>query len=178
MLFQPFEEFSVEYLFHHAVQQMRERNPEKGISLAAAAAALINHGQPAEAVWPYHNILPADLSHWKPPSGCKVFKRQLPTDKKSFPQICQLLDAGRPTVLILKISEGFYMPDANGMIEEQHSDPEVGTHAVVAVGYGNVEACDCIFIRNSWGTTWGLNGHALLTRQYLENRLISTVTLL
>ena len=61
-LLQPFQFFSVEYLYYHAVQRMSGCDPRVGINANAAVKALLKDGQPVENQWIYHPILPSDLS--------------------------------------------------------------------------------------------------------------------
>jgi hypothetical protein len=173
-LFQPFQPFSVEYLYYHAVRRSFGQDLRKGITANAAADALLNDGQPYESQWPYQNTPAAALSIGSPPDTFQVFRRNLPIDGKSFDQICVLVEAGHPVLLCIRISESFYMPDLDGLVERKTSDPDTGNHAVIAVGHGKTAKENCLLLRNSWGPTWGIGGHAFVGKSYLESRLILT----
>lgn len=177
-LFQPFRPFSAEFVYYHAVQRMSGRDPAQGINGNAIAEALLQNGQPFESEWPYRLTLPTDLTLLIPPSDCDVFRRTMPLDGKSYDQVCELLDAGHPVVLGLRISESFYAPDTNGIIRQNMVDPETGSHAVIAVGHGRTPKQSCMLIRNSWGLAWGLEGHAFVEKSYLHNRILLTSTML
>jgi hypothetical protein len=171
-LLPPFRPLSVEYLYYHAVQKTPDRDPEKGIDPSAAGEALLKDGQPLEVSWPYLNTLPTPLSLWVPPRGCSVFCRELPNSGKSVDRVCKSLDAGIPVVLGLLLSESFFLPGADGLIQQKPHDPETGLHAVIAVGYGETRAERVILVRNSWGTRWGLSGCAFVEESYLDKRIV------
>jgi len=173
-LFRPFRPFSVEYLYYHAVRRMPGQDARKGITADAAAEALFSDGQPFENQWPYQNTPAAASALRIPPDNFTVFRRTFPRERKSFGQICLQLDSGNPVVLGVRISESFYFPNPDGIVERKNPDPDTGRHAIIAVGYGNTAKEACILVRNSWGPTWGVAGHAFLERSYLEERLILT----
>ena len=147
---------------------------QKGITARAASDALLKEGQPYESQWPYQNTTAGALALGSPPDTIQVFRRELPLGSTSFDQVCGLLDAGRPVLLGVRISESFYSPNTEGVVGEKSPDPDTGNHAMIAVGHGTTAKGSCVLVRNSWGSTWGLNGHAFVEKGYLENRLILT----
>jgi C1A family cysteine protease len=52
-----------------------------------------------------------------------------------------------------------------------HTEKEVGGHAVVAVGYDDVQGR--FRIRNSWGASWGQGGYFTMPYQYLLDENLS-----
>jgi hypothetical protein len=125
-VYKPLHPLSLEYLFYHGVQRMHARDPKCGISMEAASHVLPNDGQPVEADWPYLDVLPADLSTWKPPANCMVYRRALPRDKLNVEQMCAVMDGGLPVVVVLGVTESFFSPNASGVVVEPLVDPVKG----------------------------------------------------
>jgi len=173
----PFRPLSVEYLYYNAVQFMPVRSPHAGINVDCASKSLSDTGQPTEDIWPYQINLPSNLNEWRPPANCTVYTRKASVQQDNFGQICTHLNAGRPVVVCLELSESFYTPMPDGTVVQKSPDPKTGNHAVIAVGHGVNATARCLLVRNSWGPSWGLAGYAFLNEGYLVNRILSTSVL-
>ena len=146
--------------------------------MEAVAAAVKKDGQPAEAIWPYQKAQlypPA----WVPPTDLgAIFHADAKVGKLSFDEICTLLDSGLVVVLGIIITDNFRIPDEAGKIDVSLTDIERGGHAVLAVGHGYDETGRrYLLIRNTWGVTWGVNGHAWVSKSYLDTQLYETAIL-
>lgn len=168
------EHLSVEYLYYYAIGRTSGGHPNMGTTMAAAAEALLHEGQPAEAEWPYLNVIPID---WSPPkiAGATI-RGALQLGKLTFDDIVAQLNAGHPVILGLIISDQFYQPDRHGCIAPRAADTERGGHAVLAIGHGTDLQNDFLLIRNSWGASWGIGGHAWLRRDFIDLHLQETAT--
>ena len=165
------EPLSTEHLFYHAVQRTPGRNPSGGVNMPNCIAALSRDGQCPEAGWPYLDAAP-DLERWTPPATAKPsFKRRSELSSNSIAAITAELDSERPVVVALLLGERFYAPDPDGAIVFGPGDDDTDYHAVLAVGYGRDETQRYLLVRNSWGSEWGLDGHAWVAAPYLEPRI-------
>ena len=165
---------SCEFAFYHA-QRRGRRKPTEGADLASMLDALREDGQPVETDWPYLTNLPSDLSAWSPPTQIgRRFRRSGARRGVEFQEVIEILDEGSPALILMTLSDSFYLPRAGGVVIPPPSETVDPTrrHAVVAVGHGLADGDSVILIRNSWGSDWGLEGHAWLPRPYLEPRLL------
>ena len=169
------EHLSVEYLYYHAVARTQGANPHAGTTMEAAAAALLHDGQPAESHWPYLDVI---STAWAPPSGlAPIHRGALVVGKLSFGEIADELEAARPVVLGMLITDRFYVPDSDGRVLLDPTDTARGGHAILAVGHGTDATAQYLLVRNSWGPAWGLNGHAWLRQDYVRTYLHQTATI-
>lgn len=85
------------------------------------------------------------------------------------------LAAGYPFVLGFTVYESFESDTVaqTGIVPmPQPTEKVLGGHAVVAVGYD--EATKTFICRNSWGTSWGLQGYFMMPYDYLLNTDLSS----
>lgn len=167
---------SVEYLFYHSVERTPGKNPAVGTTMAAAAGALADEGQPVEAAWPYNSV---QVTPWTPPAiTTALHKRRMVLGSLGFDDITATLDAGHLVVLGVIITDAFYRPDAVGRVADETPDTERGGHAMLAVGHGkHTDGTPMLLIRNSWGAAWGIGGYGWLSRSYITRHLRETATL-
>jgi Papain family cysteine protease len=168
----PWATLSCEFAFYHA-QRRAGRPPTTGALLPEILAALKEDGQPLEGDWPYLVWLPNDIAAYQPPDNVLVFRRDGEPRPAAVDEIIGHLDAGTSTVLLMMLSDAFYMPDALGVVRAVAGDgPDpMRRHAAVAVGHGIVDGTRAILIRNSWGIDWGTEGHAWLPETFIAPRL-------
>ncbi|WP_181166027.1 MULTISPECIES: C1 family peptidase [unclassified Mesorhizobium] len=169
---------SIEYLYFQSVGRSPGANPDMGVAMGAVASAIQDDGQPLEAIWPYQQVQ-LYAPDWMPPDNLgQLFHADADVGKLEAKKICEHLDQERVVVLGLVITEGFRTPDQSGRINVSATDPERGGHAVLAVGYGYDQNGDLyVLIRNSWGTAWGLKGHAWVSKAYLDAQLYETAVI-
>lgn len=170
------EPLSCEYLYYHAI--LRDgASPGDGITRAAILAAVEHDGQPAETGWPYLASTPADVASWLPPADVgDVFRRDGETQGASFDDAWSLVIAGRPAIVAMKLSDEFYLPH-EGVVDSGEPPDPTRLHAVVAVAAGHRDLSRLLLVRNSWGSAWGVGGHAWLTERYLAPRVLRVLAL-
>lgn len=172
------EPLSCETAFFHA-QRRAGRPPTTGAALLHMLEALAEDGQPIEAAWPYLRQGPTSYASWSPPPFTgETFKRDGLSLAADWSSLTDLLDLGRPVLLLLTLSRSFFFP-VEGVVEaanDEHPDPAL-RHAVLAVGYGSVDGTPAVLVRNSWGEAWGQGGHAWLRYDFVTARLFGMALL-
>lgn len=162
---------SCEFAYYHAVKR-DGGTANDGASLDAVLAAIREDGQPPEEAWTYLGQLPQDLAAWKPPAKVSpLFRRGNDSGGASIQIIRDKLDAGTPLIVGMWLSDAFYTPDNFGVVESGEPPDPHRRHAVVAVGHGHQGKRRFVLVRNSWGASWGIDGHAWLSEKFLAARL-------
>ena len=135
-------------------------------------ATIKSDGQPVEGHWPYIKAQITDIKSWKPPTSAgQLFFRDHSTCNVTIQHVIDQLNGGCPVLITMTLSDAFYRPDAEGVLERNEPIDAKRHHAVVAVGHGQRGSTVFVLIRNSWGVTWGLNGCAWIATDYLTPRL-------
>lgn len=167
----PYDALSAEHLYFHAVSRTPGGDPHSGVTLTAILEGLRHDGQCIEVGWPYLDPLPADPKLWTPPAtATPVFRRGTAPIGRVIDELIATVDADKPVVITLLLGVRFHTP-VSGIIEPGPGDADTDYHAVLAVGHGRDGTRRYILVRNSWGSGWGLAGHAWIAVEYLEPRL-------
>lgn len=172
---------SEEFLFHSARQVDGLAPATDGTTASAILKALASPGQPDETQWPYDptSSTPPRQAGQAPVCAGPFFTWRAKRIDSSIAGIEGSLTATHPVVVVLRLSFGFSRP-VNGFVRVAVADPErQAQHAVLVVGLATSTSGggDFFLVRNSWGTSWGVNGYALVQKEYLRDRLKSTIVL-
>ena len=86
--------------------------------------------------------------------------------------IIDQLNASTPVLITMTLSNAFYRPDADGVVERRRADliQNFATPSSLSA-MGSARQRGFVLIRNSWGEAWGLKGHAWIAVDYLTPRL-------
>ncbi len=128
--------------------------------------------------WPYDpSALPGSMLPYSPgvSSASVWYKAQLISIPPTIRSIRSSLDSGVPVLTGLGLTSSFFVPDSGRIPYDEIDTAEVCRHAVVVVGYDSNQ--DSVLVRNSWGESWGIQGHAWVQDVHLASMVIETGTL-
>lgn len=172
-------QLSVEYLHWSSGNYSGGR----GTALAAAGA-LRADGQPDGPQWPYleHND-DSDPGYMPPSTVIGPFSRAaLRLSQTDVDMLSADLSSGCLPVIALRVTDAFLVA-AGGVVRED--GPGSDGHAVAAVGiaqYAGAQSVGGVLpgerlvcVRNSWGRSWGVDGHALMTEAALQKCVVGAL---
>lgn len=145
--------------------------PTLGTTLSVVLDALEVDGQCNEMAWPYGDIDPSDhnATYYRARADAR-------TRDDLVEVVRTTLATGRSLLVTLRLTDAWHTVGRDGNIAgPSANDQLLGGHAVVAVGQDPRR--QRILIRNSWGMSWGADGHGWLTDSYLRDHGFEVVTL-
>ncbi len=146
-----------------------------GAQIRDGIKSVASQGDCAEESWPYDTNRFAD----KPPQTCydaAVQHKAVQYERtiRDLNQMKGCLATGYPFVFGFTVYQSF---ESQEVAQTGHaslpssSEHAVGGHVVLAVGYDDSQ--NWFIVRNSWGTSWGMNGYFTLPYTYLINESLS-----
>lgn len=167
---------SVEWAYYHALKRDGGL-PEDGATMTAMLTTIKLDGQPVETDWPYSKTPIINGMSWNPPAAVRdLFYRDHGNSGGAVNGIIDQLNAGSPVLITMTLSDAFYIPSSEGLIDANEPVANIN-HALVAAGHGSDGPKGLILVRNSWGEGWGLKGYAWVSVDYLTPRLTGAAIL-
>jgi C1A family cysteine protease len=159
------------YLYWNARALEGRSASDSGCQIRSAMRGVSTQGAAVETLWPYDTTKVTT----SPPAAAFTDGKPLTTRIASYVRVTTLqglkdnLRAGRPVVF------GFSVPDTFVSITKTSGHlpfpaagvKYIGGHAVVAVGFDDVTGN--VLCRNSFGPTWGNQGHFTMPYQWFAN---------
>lgn len=164
---------SAEFLCHHAVRAASDWTPARGFQMDEVLGAVSSPGQPLEKTYPYkHDDPEAPLVVPSGEFSLHTSRVSRHPDMQCGEIVARAL-SGQPVGVVIQIARSVFTP-SNGVI---NFDPFVlpdQYHALIVVGVGvqSNSADQYLLLRNSWGTAWGVNGHAWISVTHLNLLLL------
>jgi C1A family cysteine protease len=162
------------FIYYNERAMERTIKSDAGAMIRDGIKTLKNQGVCSERSWPYI------ISKFAVKLGAACYKEALKRKITSYHRILTLdemrtcLAEGFPFVFGFTVYESFESQEVahSGVVQiPQPNERSLGGHAVLAVGYDDVQKR--FIVRNSWGTGWGQKGYFTLPYEYLANRNLS-----
>jgi C1A family cysteine protease len=168
----PMSDLSVEYAHYFASKRMPTYQPASGTSGDAMLETLRIDGQPPESEWRYLPNLLANMNDYRPPANVSVCFRYAGKQLQALDEVENALTLGWPVIMGLALSKSFYELPADTILQADSDTGVTGRHAVLAVGRFSAAAVSGFLVRNSWGTRWAGGGYGLISKSYIEPRML------
>ncbi len=160
---------SPEFLYREAAGRMSGWRPGDGLDVHVALHVAAAPGQALDAHCPYEPSEPSvplvPNAHCTP-----MFRGTYAARRPEIDYIAQTLSVGRSLGLVVNLTPEFFQVDpATALVSYSPNVMPGSSHALVVVGLGaHVHTQELhVLVRNSWGPTWGDNGHAWLSENYI-----------
>lgn len=161
-------DFSRLFIYYNERVITHTVNADSGAMLRDGIKTLAKAGVCPESEWPY------DIHAFTQKPSQKAYTDALHYQITAYYRLSTLdqmkhtLASGYPFVFGFSVYESFESQTVanTGIVSlPTKSEKLLGGHAVMAAGYD--EAKKQFIVRNSWGTSWGINGYFLMPYEYL-----------
>jgi len=144
-----------------------------GLMDSAFKYVINNNGIDTEACYPYTATGPNTCEFKSSCVGATISGyTDVPSGSES-----SLLTAvyGQPTSVAIDASHSSFQFYSSGVYYEPECSSTQLDHGVLAIGYGTDSGSDYWLVKNSWGTSWGLEGYIKMSRNRNNNCGIATI---
>jgi hypothetical protein len=129
-------------------------------------------------MWPYQQSTPIGV--WTPPKDVgNLYLRNGEIASNLTQTIVSQIEQELPVIVAMTLSKAFFSPPESGIINNTPNDPPIPAHrhalTIVAIGTFGTERI--FLVRNSWGSSWGHNGHVWLTENYIQTNAFQIAVL-
>ena len=168
-----FTELSPLYLYFWERSLERTIDQDAGAMIRDGMRVLRKLGAPPEIDWPY--VIPQFTQRPSPQAMADAGRYRIAHYHRihSTIEIKQALVLNQPVVIGIAIFESFESAEVarTGIVPIPDQDRErfLGGHATVIVGYRDQDAV--FIVRNSWGSTWGMDGYFTLSYGFFRPHL-------
>ena len=151
-------------------------NDDGGAMIRTGIKTLVDAGVCPETMWKYNE----GKFKSKPCPDCYAtaldnqVQEYLRLSSNNTYDTKQCLVSGYPVIFGFTLYESFMTDDVANSGEVPIPLPNeapIGGHAVLAVGYDDEK--NSLIVRNSWGTSWGLNGYFYLPYWYINTPYVA-----
>ena len=131
-----------------------------------------NHGIDTEASYPY--VARDEKCRFKKKDVGSTCSGYTDIKSKDEQALTQAIAEVGPISVAIDASHASFQMYSKGVYYEPECSQEELDHGVLAVGYGVEGGKDMYIVKNSWGTSWGMEGYIYMSRNRDNNCGIAT----
>jgi C1A family cysteine protease len=159
------------FIYYNERQDDGTVKEDAGSSIRESVKAVANYGAVRERYWKY------DISKFANKPTDPLYKQAIKYEALTYLSVPRTvsviqncLAAGYPLVIGFTVYESFENIGSDGMMPmPAASEAVLGGHAVMVVGYKQINGHLHYICRNSWGRSWGDKGYFYMPFEYLLN---------
>lgn len=164
------------FIYYNERAMERTINQDAGAMIRTGIKTMVKDGVCPETMWKYIE----NKFKVKPPNNCYVegLNNQVLEYQRISPhtlyEVKHCLATGYPVVFGFMIYDSMMTNNVakTGYVPiPKPNERGIGGHAVMAVGYDDSK--ECLIVRNSWGTQWGIGGNFYLPYWYVTTHNVS-----
>lgn len=150
-------------------------NEDSGAYIRDAVKGLMKVGVSSEDVWPYiirkFQMKPSAEAYVQAAELVERLQGYEYARVTSLAQMKAALAQRLPVIFGFVVTEGFEdLPKSGFLGLPSDYDHVLGGHAVTAVGYSDKAKVPYIWVRNSYGSDWGLGGYFKMDQRWFTDR--------
>jgi C1A family cysteine protease len=147
-------------------------NNDNGTQIYLAFDSIMRYGVPNELTWSYDTSKVAVKPNWLSyreaiQNKIKAYYRIEATGNDRVLQCIKALYSGCPVVFGTSVAKSFL--SAGSGVVNLPSDSFIGKHAMIITGWSASK--QAFEVRNSWGTTFGVNGYCWMHKDYIAETI-------
>lgn len=162
------------FLYYNARLYIKKTDQDDGCYIRDCFDSLTNMGVCREETWKYDTnkvfAQPSIFAYAEADSNKISDFYSIGNNSKKLDYIEQAIRSNHPVV--------FGTPVSNNFMETRYCSDlpvfdfpnvSVGNHAMIITGVFYINGKRLFLVRNSWGSSWGKNGHCLMSEDYISN---------
>lgn len=153
------------FIYYNEREMEGTINEDAGAMIRDGIKSVVDKGVCPETMWPYNER----KFKQKPSQECYTealnnqVKEYLRITPHTLYEVKHCLSDGYPVIFGFMIYESMMTDEVSrtGIVPiPSANESPIGGHAVLAVGYDDSK--ECLIVKNSWGTEWGIGGYFYL----------------